>query len=166
MTFLIEVQNEGSGDIDTVRLQQAATATLKRHEVDPDSSVSIVITSNEAVQALNKQHRNVDAPTDVLSFPADDLPEEIEGEAPYLGDLLIAYPYAKAQAEREQHPLSDSLTLLVVHGTLHLLGYDHDSPANRAEMWAVQAEVLRELGIDVAIVPALEGDAAHDETDL
>lgn len=166
MTFLVDVQNDNGSDVDVTRLQQAVTAVLKRHDVAPDSSLSIVITTNEAVQALNKQHRNVDAPTDVLSFPADDLPEEIEDEAPYLGDLLIAYPYAKAQAEREQHPLQDSLVLLVVHGTLHLLGYDHDSPENRAEMWGVQAEVLQELGIDTAIVPALEGDTSHDETDL
>ncbi len=165
MTFLIDVQNDAEYVFDAARLQAASTAVLQRHDVDPDSTLSVVVTDDEAVHALNLQHRGVDAPTDVLSFPADALPEDIDEEPPYLGDLIIAFPYASAQAAREGHGLDDSLSLLVVHGTLHLLGYDHDTPDNRTEMWAVQAEVLRELGIDPQIVPSLE-DASHDsETD-
>ncbi|MFN8564627.1 MAG: rRNA maturation RNase YbeY [Anaerolineae bacterium] len=74
----------------------------------------------------------------------------------YLGDLVIAYPYAAAQAQREGHALDDSLALLVVHGTLHLLGYDHDTPEHRAHMWAAQELALLALGISPEIVPALE----------
>lgn len=166
MTFTIDVQNDAQYPLDEARLQAASVAVLQRHDVDPDSTLSVVVTDNESVQQLNLQHRSVDAPTDVLSFPADALPEDInDDEPPYLGDLIIAFPYAQSQAEREGHMMSDSLSLLVVHGTLHLLGYDHDTPENRAEMWAVQAEVLSGLGIDLQIVPALE-DANHDsETD-
>lgn len=166
MTFTIDVQNDAEYPLEVERLQAASIAVLQRHDVDPDSTLSVVVTDNDAVQALNVQHRGVDAPTDVLSFPADELPEDIDSdEPPYLGDLIIAFPYAQSQAEREGHAMNDSLSLLVVHGTLHLLGYDHDTPENRAEMWAVQEEVLRDLGIDPQIVPALE-DAHHDsETD-
>jgi probable rRNA maturation factor len=155
-TFLIDIQNDHDYLVSPQRLEAASVAVLKRHDVDPNSSLSIVITDNDTVQALNQQHRGVDAPTDVLSFPADKPPIEIPEEPPYLGDLLIAYPYAAAQAAREKHVLLDSFDLLVVHGTLHLLGYDHDTPENRAEMWAIQAEVLRELNIDTGIVPSLE----------
>lgn len=157
----IHIQNDAEYPVDAERLQQAARAVLSEYELAPDSSLTIVLTDNEAVRALNQQHRGVDAPTDILSFPAAALPDDIDGEPPYLGDLIIAFPYAKTQAEREQHPLMDSLALLVVHGTLHLLGYDHNTPENRAAMWAEQAHALRRLGIDEAIVPALE-NSDHD----
>lgn len=162
---MINIQNEQNFQIDITRLEAAAKAVIERHEVAEDSEMSIVISTNEAVHALNLQHRGVDAPTDVLSFPADPLPEELldemdedDAEAPYLGDLVIAYPYASQQAADLKHDLGDSLALLVVHGTLHLLGYDHDTDENRAEMWAEQAAVLESLGIDTAIVPTLEGN--------
>jgi probable rRNA maturation factor len=163
---MINIQNEQNFLIDSVRLQAAAQAVIDRHEVDEESSLSIVVSTNEAVHALNLQHRGVDAPTDVLSFPAAPLPEELlaelekeeESEPPYLGDLVIAYPYASQQAASLKHDLSDSLALLVVHGTLHLLGYDHDTPENRAEMWEEQAAILDALDIDTSIVPSLEGN--------
>ena len=159
MSFEIEIQNENDYPIAVDGLQIAVETTLKRFDVHPDSSLSVVLTSNEAVQALNKQHRGINAPTDVLSFPADSLPPEVtEEENPYLGDLLIAFPYASEQAKKLNHKLEDSFALLVIHGTLHLLGYDHDTPENRAEMWLEQEAVLQELDIDTAIVPSLEGD--------
>jgi probable rRNA maturation factor len=159
MPFMIEVQNDANFAVDTSRLQQAAQTVLARHDVAADSAITVVITTDEAVQALNKQHRNIDAATDVLSFPADPLPPELaeEEDEAYLGDVIIAFPYTKAQAEREGHDVGDSVALMVVHGTLHLLGYDHDTPENRAEMWAEQAAALKIMGIDAAIVPALEG---------
>jgi probable rRNA maturation factor len=157
MSFVIEVQNEAHFTLDAARLQQAAQTVLAQHAVEVDTTLTIVITSDDAVRVLNKQHRKIDAPTDVLSFPADPLPPEFaDDEAPYLGDLVIAFPYASAQADRENHDLGDSLCLLVAHGTLHLLGYDHDTPKNRAKMWAAQAKALQALGIDEAIVPTLE----------
>lgn len=158
MTFTIEVQNDENFAVDTSCLRQAAQTVLVRHDVDADSALTVVITTDEAVQALNKHHRQIDAPTDVLSFPSDPLPPELaDEEEAYLGDVVIAYPYTKAQAEREGHDVGDSLALMVIHGTLHLLGYDHDTPENRAEMWAEQAAALKALGIDDGIVPALEG---------
>ena len=150
--FEVELLNEDGFAVDENRLQAAAVMVLSRHEVEADSSLTIVITDNDSVANLNQQYRGVDAPTDVLSFPMDSMP----GDHPYLGDLVIAYPYAAAQAEREGHPLADSLVLLVVHGTLHLIGYDHDTLMRRAEMWAAQESALQALGVSPEIVPALE----------
>jgi probable rRNA maturation factor len=157
MTFAIDIQNEQNYSIDEARLQTAAAVALAAHDVQAQSSLTIVIADNEFIAALNRQYRQVDAPTDVLSFPADAPPVDILEEAPYLGDLIVAYPYASAQAAREGHDLSDSLALLIVHGTLHLLGYDHDTAANKATMWAAQETALCALHISPAIVPALEG---------
>lgn len=162
MTFSIDIQNDNNYAVDAARLQAASTAVLSRHDLHPDTSLTVVINDNDFIRNLNRQYRQVDAPTDVLSFPADAPPVEIEGEPPYLGDLVIAFPYASAQAEREGHPLSDSLALLVVHGTLHLLGYDHDTDENRADMWTAQEEALKSLGISPDIVPRLEA-ASHDD---
>ena len=155
MTYEVEIQNDSNYPVGEARLREAALAALT-HEATPDgSALTIVVTSNDEVAALNRQYRGVDAPTDILSFPAD--------EPPYLGDLIIAFPYASAQAEREGHMLDDSLALLVVHGCLHLLGYDHDTPEARAGMWTTQAEILQALDIPADYLPALEGGLDDDE---
>ncbi len=163
MTFTIDIQNDSNYLINAARLQSASQQVLKQNNVDPDTTLSVVLVDNAYIQSVNLQFRGIDAPTDVLSFPADEPPVEIDGEPPYLGDLIIAYPYASQQAAREGHALDDSLSLLVIHGTLHLLGYDHDTPENRAEMWAAQDAALTALGISTAIVPALEG-GDHDQS--
>lgn len=158
----VDIQNDQGYAVDEARLQMAAAATLAQHPTAPAASLTIVIADDETVRQLNRQFRDVDAPTDVLSFLADPLPPEIADEPPYLGDLIIAYPYAAAQARREGHALQDSLALLVVHGVLHLLGYDHDTEENRAAMWAAQAQALATLNIPQDIVPTLEG-SGHDD---
>ncbi|MBZ0300155.1 MAG: rRNA maturation RNase YbeY [Anaerolineae bacterium] len=156
MTGPISVLNEVGYPLDEARLREAARAVLARHEVEAD--LTIVLTDDAAVADLNRQYRGVDAPTDVLSFSADTPPVMDTNELPYLGDLIIAYPYAAAQADREGHDRMHSFILLVVHGTLHLLGYDHDTTAHRTEMWAAQDAALKILGIPVMIVPDLESD--------
>src|SRR5690349_4531543 len=133
---MIEIVNEAGYDVDAARLQAAAALVLARHEGDSDADLTIAITDDESITDLNRQYRGTDAPTDVLSFPMDATAMPVNNT--YLGDLVIAYPYASAQAQREGHALPDSLTVLVVHGTLHLLGYDHDTPEHRADMWAAQ----------------------------
>lgn len=141
---MIEIQNDAAYPVDTAALEQAIKTTLQQ-QGQPDANVTLVITTDQAITDLNRQFRGIDLPTDILSFPAE-MPD-------YLGDLVLAYPYAAAQAEHEGHALGDSLALLVVHGTLHLLGYDHDTTENRAAMWAAQAQALTALGIAPEIAP-------------
>ena len=245
------------GSLRVEDLAAAIRLVLADHDVEPGTGVTLVLTSDEQVRALNLAYRGVDAPTDILSFPAEPLPEEILGhetpeedesededddaywprppfrgdmppelteedeaildrvwaeiaeedrqaeignvsfdddeepdfdeadleddalegpeeafdddeetdfdeadleddalegpeeayEAPYLGDLIVAYPYTARQAAKAGHTLADEFTLLVVHGTLHLLGYDHDTAENQDRMWAKQAELLAALGV-------------------
>jgi probable rRNA maturation factor len=156
MSFNVEIQNDNEYIIDEAQLISAVQTVLTQQNAEPESTLTVVITDNDSVADLNRQYRGVDSPTDVLSFPADEPPVEIPDEPPYLGDLIIAYAYAADQAKQYEHPLHDSLALLVIHGTLHLLGYDHDTPENRADMWAEQEAAVKAMGISTDIVPALE----------
>ncbi len=156
MTFQIDILNDDGYPVDQARLRAAAETVLSAHDVEDGSAMSIMVTTDEAVAAHNRQFRGIDAPTDVLSFPADEPPIEIPGEPPYIGDLMIAYEYSVHEAETEGHAVGDSFVLLVVHGTLHLLGYDHDTDQRRAEMWAAQAEALRALNVPLTVAPDLE----------
>lgn len=154
--YTIEIQ-AGVYTVEVTRLRKAAVTVLHQHSQPTGTELAIEIVDNARIHQLNRDFREVDSPTDVLSFPSEPppMPDDI-AVIPYLGDLALAYPYTAAQAEQLGYPLSDMLVLLVVHGTLHLLGYDHDTPANRAEMWAAQEQALDALGISRAIVPTLE----------
>lgn len=116
------------------------------------SNLSVVLTDAATIHAMNQRYAQVDAPTDVLSFRAEALAQDSEACGSYLGDIVIAHDYASDQAQATGGGLGDVLCLLVIHGTLHLMGYDHDSPAARECMWAAQDLALRSLNIDSAIV--------------
>jgi len=143
-------------------LRHAAEAVLAHLKVDAPVEATLVITDDAQVRGLNRQFRGIDAPTDILSFPAEEHSPGLPTGTRYLGDMILAFPYAVEQARREGHPLDDSLSLLVVHSLLHLLGYNHDSAKSRAEMWRIQDAVLMNLGISPALVPALEQAEQHE----
>jgi probable rRNA maturation factor len=170
--YQIELQTEvEAATIPTERLTTAIGYVLDAHDVSRDSAITVVIVADEYVRDLNKQFRGVDAPTDVLSFPADAPPprpgwmDADEGEAPYLGDLIIAYPYTSRQAAELSHTLDDELTLLVIHGTLHLLGYDHDTPEHQDEMWAAQSEALAHAHVPIEVPRFSFADSDTDVRD-
>jgi len=158
--YNLEVTIDGDYRVDVTLLRQAIAAVLGAHDCQTGSGVSVRVTDDDAVQVLNRTYRDTDKPTDVLSFPAElpplppDMP--LEDEMLHLGDLALAYPYTSAQAQRLGHNVQHNLVLMVVHGTLHLLGYDHNTPERRATMWEAQADILRELDVPTEIVPALE----------
>ncbi len=158
MRYIIHIQNEEGYLIAEEKLCEAAARTLEHHDLSAGCELTIVITGDETVAALNRQFRGVDLVTDVLSFPALKDKTVAKVRPVYLGDLVIAYPYAAQQAERENLPFEDSMVLLVIHGTLHLLGYDHDTIVNREKMWAVQAQILIDCAVATDIVPVLEGE--------
>lgn len=134
-------------------LERAAQETLQQLRPGSDFDLSIVLSDDDQLQALNRQFLGVDAPTDVLSFPADEPKPDPDSQVQYLGDILISYPRAMAQARSGAHALVDELQLLVVHGVLHLRGFDHATEDEKAAMWAVQAEILTHLGTSVTIPP-------------
>lgn len=125
-------------------LEQAANAALAHQSATPDSELTIVLTDDTRLHELNRDYLGIDAPTDVLSFPASET--DPETGARYLGDILISIPRARAQAEAAGHPFEAEVQLLVVHGVLHLLGHDHTQAEEKARMWKAQAEILEGLG--------------------
>ena len=135
----------------------AALSAVLTHAGIGNAGVAVVVTDNDYVQQLNRDYRGVDAPTDVLSFAAQEggeldaafAPEAAEEMERYLGDLILAYPYAAAEAARYGYSMQIEMQLLVVHGCLHLLGYDHDTDEAQAEMWAAQHAILTGLGVTV-----------------
>ena len=126
-------------------LERAANAVLEHASQPLGAELSIVLTDDAHLHELNRDYLGVDAPTDVLSFPASET--DPETGARYLGDILISIPRAQAQADAAGHPLDSEVQLLVVHGVLHLLGYDHDAAQEKARMWKAQAEILEGLGL-------------------
>ena len=123
--------------------ERAALAALTHQSADGD--LTIVLTDDAQLHELNRDYLGIDAPTDVLSFPASETDPETARR--YLGDILISVPRAEEQARAAGHALEAEAQLLTVHGTLHLLGYDHASTAEKARMWKAQAEILARLGL-------------------
>ena len=140
---MIHIESEFS--ISEAPLRRAASAALKHQSKPPDSDLTIVLTDDTRLHKLNRDFLGIDAPTDVLSFPASET--DPETGAPYLGDILISVPRAQAQAEAAGHALEAEVQLLVVHGVLHLLRHDHAQAEDKARMWEAQAEILAGLGL-------------------
>ena len=130
-------------DLATDLLEHASLAVLTHQSSDGD--LTIVLTDNAQLHELNQDYLGIDAPTDVLSFPASETDPETARR--YLGDILISVPRAEEQAQAAGHALESEIQLLIVHGTLHLLGYDHAGDEDKARMWKVQAEILEGLGL-------------------
>lgn len=140
------------------RLTAIAADALAEEDITT-GGLSLVVTTDDAVRALNRDYRGVDAPTDVLSFAARDGGDDgfvLPNTPPYLGDIIIAAPTAVRQAAAMGHTATDEILLLTVHGCLHLLGYDHHTPAEKRRMWEVQAKILRRNNL--AHVKPTEGD--------
>ena len=130
-------------------LRRAILETLKHEEKQGSFEVSLTFTDNEGIHALNKEYRNVDRPTDVLSFPQIDyeLGEEAEG---MLGDIVLSLERAEEQANEFGHSFKRECAFLCVHSTLHLLGYDHElSDEDDADMRARQRAVMEKMGLSV-----------------
>lgn len=147
----VQVDEAFREQVEPVRLRRAAEAALHHEQVTGPCEVTVVVTSDEVSKELNRRHRDVDAPTDVLAFPDDTRGPFVDapGTLRYLGDVVVSFPRAEAQAAEAGHGTEAELQLLVVHGVLHLLGYDDRAKEPRARMWEAQSEILRNLGVDV-----------------
>ena len=127
----------------TALIERAAGMALPPQFEQVD--LTIVLTDNAQLHQLNREYLGVDAATDVLSFPSNE--KDPQTGVRYLGDILISIPQAGIQAQAAHHPLESEVQLLVVHGILHLLGYDHSEPAEKSRMWKVQGDILQSLGL-------------------
>lgn len=135
-------------DLETKAIKRVVQAVLDQESASAAASLTIVITGDDKIRALNRQFRCVDAPTDVLAFGQDEPPGSfVDGsdEPPYLGDVVISWPRAQEQALEHGHSAIAELNLLLVHGVLHLLGYDHATPEQEAQMWTRQSQILKSL---------------------
>ncbi len=133
------------------RLQDGLNAVAKLHDLDDMTEVDITIVDDKEIHQLNRDYRNVDRPTDVLSFALDeddeDEPELLEGQLHLLGDIIISAETATRQAEEFGHGLEREIVYLAVHGLLHLLGYDHMVEEDKVIMRAKEEEALRAINL-------------------
>ena len=136
--------------VDKSILLRAAQLTMDLTNPSNKSELSIVVGNDALLKSLNLKYRNVDATTDVLSFPSGEV--DPDTQAYYLGDIVISLPRAQEQASTEGHLLVDEMLLLVVHGTLHLLGYDHMEPADKVKMQSAQDNILKQLGLKLTTI--------------
>ena len=137
-------------DFPSALIERAVQLTLKHQNESPEMYLSVVLTDSRRLRKLNRDYLGIDAPTDVLSFPAsesDGSETDPETGERYLGDILISVPYAAKSARQTGHSLEAELQLLVVHGVLHLLGHDHARPRAKTRMWTAQREILTQLGL-------------------
>lgn len=125
---------------DVQRLVEQALAA-GNSVAEASGEVSLLLTSDAEMQRLNRQFRDKDKPTDVLSFPADPM------DKPFLGDIAIGYETSAADAKTSGKSLPNHLTHLLIHGYLHLLGFDHMTETDAEEMEALERRALASLGI-------------------
>jgi probable rRNA maturation factor len=131
-----------SNEFDWEILEETANIVLQHQKISSDAVLSIVIDNNEKLRELNYQFREIDTPTDVLSFPSGEIDPETSNE--YLGDIIISLEKVKTQAI--QQTLECEMRLMVVHGVLHLLGYDHSTDTEQEIMWGIQDQILEPFG--------------------
>jgi len=141
----VEITNESGFGIDERGLADVARFALERLRIHPLAELSVLLVDVDTMTHLHVQWMDEQGPTDVLSFPMDELrpPRDDEELAEgLLGDVVLCPVVAEKQALAAGHSTDDELHLLCVHGILHLLGYDHAEPGEEREMFALQAELL------------------------
>jgi probable rRNA maturation factor len=139
----IQVDDEYADAVDPAQVESVAQRALTTHGVTDTVELSILITGDETLHELNRTYRGQDKPTDVLSFgqDGDNMPLP-PGMPRLLGDIVISYPRVVAQAAHAGWSAEDELAWLVIHGVLHLLGYDDEDEEGRAAMWSLGEQAL------------------------
>ena len=141
----IEITNESGYPVDETVLLRLMEYDLAQLHVSPDADLAILLVDEGAMEALHVQWMDEPGPTDVLSFPMDELRPGSDGEdspAGLLGDVVLCPQVAATQARQAGHSTAEELLLLTTHGLLHLLGYDHAEPEEEKEMFALQRQLL------------------------
>ena len=146
--FYIYREKRGLGHPETAALvKKAATAALRAEGVDEPCEIGVTLTNDEGIHVINREQRGVDRPTDVLSFPIDEM--DYDTNRRYLGDMVLSLERAEAQGEEYGGGYEHEVQYLRVHSILHLLGYDHlDEGKEKAKMRAREKAIMKELGYD------------------
>lgn len=132
------------------RLEEILPLYAEQEGLPEDLSIGLTFCDDDTIRALNKEYRGIDRATDVLSFPLyerDDEIELFEDELAPFGDIVLSVPHAKAQAEEYGHSVEREVCYLIVHGLMHLAGYDHMEPDEKAEMRAAEEALLEKVGV-------------------
>ena len=140
-------------EVDLDPLADLLGAVLAAEGVPPDAEVSLQLVGSDAIAVLNAEHLGGTGPTDVLSFPLDGVDGPDDGDTWLVGDVVVCAAVAANQAPAHAGTLDDELALLVVHGGLHLCGWDHAEPAERDAMWARERELMTALARPPALDP-------------
>jgi len=141
----VEVNNESGYVTDEAEFAALGRFVLDQMHVHPQTDLSILLVGTEVMTELHVQWMDEPGPTDVLSFPMDELRPGLDGEvtpAGLLGDVVLCPEVAARQAREAGHSTMEELLLLTTHGILHLLGYDHEEPDEEKEMFALQRQLL------------------------
>lgn len=137
-------------NLDEDLIKKVIKASLDYEGIKDDAEVSFTLTDNNTIHMLNKKHRGIDRPTDVLSFPLIDFSEETVNDTNgtlYLGDIIISIEKALSQAKEYGHSIERELGFLTAHSMLHLLGYDHMTEDEEKVMFAKQEDILNKIGL-------------------
>lgn len=149
----IEVSNESGVEVSEEELISVARFVIRRMKVNPSAELSMVLLDEGAMADLHMRWMDLPGPTDVMSFPMDEVepggrPDAPEPGPSMLGDIVLCPQFAAGQAAAAGHSLAHELALLTIHGVLHLLGYDHAEPDEEREMFALQRQLLEEWVAD------------------
>jgi probable rRNA maturation factor len=142
----VELTNESGVEVAEAQLQDVVLFGMAQMRVHADAELAIVLVDEAAMEQLHLQWMGEPGPTDVLSFPMDELRPGRDGETSaegILGDIVLCPMVAAAQAETAGHSVMAELSMLTIHGLLHLLGYDHAEPDEEKEMFGLQADILK-----------------------
>ena len=148
----VEINNESGVDVDLdeARLQRLAAFVLESLHVHPNTELGVLLVDEAAIERLHVQWMDLPGPTDVLSFPMDELrPGRVDAQTPagLLGDIVICPQVAEVQAEAAGHSLQQEISVLLTHGMLHLLGFDHAAPDEEAEMFGLQRDLILSFSV-------------------
>lgn len=145
----VEVFFNGIDEDELLREAAARGSSAALRFEDAEGEISIELTNDTVIHAYNRDFRHVDRPTDVLSFPSDEGDSIICTPDGHLGDIMISAETAERQADELGHSTAREIMFLAIHGTLHVLGYDHMCPEDEEIMTYKQREILRSMGLTV-----------------
>lgn len=144
----VQVDPQFRASVDRERVSRVVQETLRQERIAKPLGVGLLVTDDENIKRLNLRYRGQDQETDVLAFPMQDNDSGFVSPAslaPHLGEVVISYPRVEAQAKEYCQSVAEELDRLVVHGVLHLLGYDDQTVEDRERMWQRQEAILREF---------------------